>query len=99
MTSNEFPWGDPDPGKYKLGDYVGLFYSDHERYIFDNPVGVVTEIEEDRFGDGGLDEDDVPEQYVTVEVLATVGASKLFLIERPKARRKWRHVLRRNIKL
>lgn len=40
--SEGFIWGDKDPtGGFKTGDLVGIIYSDHEEYIFDNPEGVL----------------------------------------------------------
>jgi hypothetical protein len=66
--SADFPWGEISPeGGYQVGDRVGLFYSDHERYIFDNPVGVVTRVEEN------CDDADHPDpcprcQEITVQI-------------------------------
>jgi hypothetical protein len=74
MPSDDFPWGEVNPeGGYRVGDAVGLFYSDHERYIFDNPTGVVTSVE--------CDEDD-DLQLITVQVEALVTAGDLYLIKR-----------------
>jgi hypothetical protein len=70
--SESFPWGDRDPvGGFKVGDHVGLIYSDHEEYIFDNPTGVITSI-----GDDGT---------VTVKVEATIDSDRVYLIERREA--------------
>jgi Ser-tRNA(Ala) deacylase AlaX len=65
---------EPNDYKFKVGDTVGLIYSDHEEYVFDNPTGVVTHVEH---------EDDMPDQ-VTVEVKATIGADRVYLIERQR---------------
>jgi hypothetical protein len=67
-----FPWGERDPeGGYRVGDRVGVIHSDHEEYIFDNPTGVITAIEQD--GDGPV---------LTVSVNAEVTPDQLYLIER-----------------
>lgn len=90
VQPSEFPWGELHPqGGYRVGDYVGLIYSDHERYIFDNPTGVVVAVEE------SCTDADHPEpcdtcQQVTVQVEATVytqrrdpiGLDEIFLIKR-----------------
>ena len=66
--------GDADPeGGYQVGDEVGLFYSDHDTYIFDNPTGVVVAIAE---GEDGF------EQRCAVEIGVEVGSSHLYLIHR-----------------
>jgi len=75
MTINKFPWGDRNPeGGFQVGDHVGLIYSDHEEYIFDNPTGTVT----------AVDEDEDLGQQVTVEVEATFNADRVYLIARPE---------------
>jgi hypothetical protein len=72
------PWGDSSPeGGFKVGDVVNLAYSDHDEYIFDNPRGVVVAVDED-------EEYDEPDR-VTVAVEATLPASRVLLIARPKA--------------
>jgi hypothetical protein len=64
----DFPWGDRYPeGGYRIGDRVGLIYSDHTDYIFDNPTGIVTEVEEDS---------------VTVQIEVSVDNERVYLIER-----------------
>ena len=71
-----YHWGDPTPsGGFQVGDVVGLVYSDHEEYVFDNPVGVVTYIKPDPDEDGGDD-------MITVAVEATIGAHRVFLMGR-----------------
>ena len=73
-ADDTFPWGDPDPeGGFQVGDRVGLAYSDHEEYVFDNPTGVVTAIEEG--------EPDIPAR-ITVQVEATISADRVYLIQR-----------------
>jgi hypothetical protein len=70
-----FPWGEPNPvGGFKVGDYVGLIYSDHEEYIFDNPEGVVTAVEQD----------DDEQTIITVAVSAQITADRVYLIARPE---------------
>ena len=79
ITTESFPWGDHNPeGGFKVGDIVGLSYSDHDEYIFDNPTGVVVAIE-------SAEEDGWPDQ-ITVEVQATISADRVYLIKRPPAR-------------
>jgi hypothetical protein len=48
----------------QIGEMVDIVYSDHEHYIFDNPVGQVVSV------DPGEDEDDTT--WVTVMVEARV---------------------------
>jgi hypothetical protein len=80
--SEDFPWGDRLPlGGYQIGDYVGLIYSDHEEYIFDNPTGTVTQIEGDCV-DADHSDPCTECQRVTVQVEAVIGAERLYLIER-----------------
>lgn len=72
--TKDFPWGDQNPpGGFQVGDYVGLVYSDHDEYIFDNPVGFVTALNEE---DGYT--------RVTVEVEASIGSDRVFLMARKK---------------
>ena len=74
-ATDDFPFGDCDPpGGYREDDYVGLIYSDHEHYVFDNPCGFVREVSTDEYGS----------VRVTVAVDATVGIDRLFLIARRK---------------
>jgi len=69
VSDPDFPWGDPNPpGGYREDDFVGIVFSDHEHYIFDNPTGVVETV----FRDGS----------VLVRVMAHVHPDKLFLIGR-----------------
>lgn len=73
-VDDAFPWGDLDPeGGFQVGDRVGLIYSDHEEYVFDNPTGVVTAVEEG--------EPDLPAR-ITVQVEATISADRVYLIQR-----------------
>jgi hypothetical protein len=84
VTTDNFPWGDRHPeGGYKIGDVVGLIYSDHENYIFDNPTGIVVAVDDDCEKHGFEHEDDGACASVTVQVEATVNAGHhLYLIER-----------------
>lgn len=76
--TKKFPFGELDPdGGFKVGDWVGLIYSDHEDYIFDNPQGIVTNVEDT--GDGTGD------AIVTVNVSASIGDHRVYLIARPQA--------------
>lgn len=71
----DFPWGEQNPQDgFKIGDRVGLIYSDHEEYIFDNPVGIVTAV-----GDSAGDQSDVT---LSVVVDASIDASRVYLISR-----------------
>ena len=71
-----FPWGDRDPESgYKVGDYVGIIYSDHDTYIFDNPKGIVVAVE-DRVDEG------LGSQRLTVQVEVEVSSNRTFRIER-----------------
>jgi hypothetical protein len=67
-----FPWGDRDPvGGYKVGDRVGIIYSDHDNYIFDNPDGEVVAVDHDGDRVG-----------VTISVQVTVwDPEKLYLVK------------------
>lgn len=69
-----FPWGDLDPiDGYKVGDAVGIIYSDHEHYIFDNPTGEVVAVEQ-------KSDEEFAEVFVTVQVKVSVPSSKLYKI-------------------
>jgi hypothetical protein len=71
----DFPWGDPDPPDgYKVGDTVGIIHSDHETYMFDNPVGTIVAIENDS--------DDPEDTVYTVAVNAGCVAKDLYLVAR-----------------
>jgi len=71
----DFPWGMQNPpGGFQVGDYVGLIYSDHEEYVFDEPKGVVTKVEP-------MDWDESV-SLITVEVEAAILSDRVYLIKR-----------------
>jgi hypothetical protein len=77
---SQFPWGEREPeGGFKVGDYVGLIYSDHDNYVFDNPEGVIVDIE----GEEPDEVDGEPGQRVTVEVRGSISADRVYLMFRP----------------
>lgn len=70
---SDFPWGDRNPpGGYEVGDRVGILFSDHDRYLFDNPVGKVV----------AVDFDDEDRALITVQVQADCAPEDLYLIAR-----------------
>jgi hypothetical protein len=81
--TNDFPWGDRDPeGGYRIGDTVGLIYSDHEDYVFDNPTGVVVDVRPYDENDEDPDENGSRQQWVSLSVYAECSSEILYLIER-----------------
>lgn len=80
------PWGERNPqGGYRVGDEVGVIFSDHEHYIFDNPTGVVTAVDD---------------QTATISVMvgAMVNQDRLYLIERPEKKSKFRPLTEDDLK-